>query len=103
MTAPLPENAMISSEAVVATPFASRYLSQLCKHFEHRRAVTWTASRGRIAFDLGICSLAADGERLVLRAEAADAAGLEQLEGVVARHLARFAFRDPPEVRWQRG
>ena len=56
--------------------------------------------QGRIEFSIGTCTLAAAPELLTLHAEAADDAALAQLEGVVARHLDRFAFRDQPEVAW---
>jgi hypothetical protein len=91
-----------TSEARVATPLAQRYMTQLCKHFEHRLAVSYDAAAGRIAFPTGLCRLEAGPEVLVLHAEAADAGALDQLESVVARHLERFAFRDKPQIAWQR-
>jgi hypothetical protein len=94
---------MIQSEARVSTTRASRYLGQLCKHFEHRIPATYTADHGRLEFTAGVCHLDAADDVLVLRAEAADEAKLHQLEDVVARHLERFAFRDKPEIRWTRG
>jgi uncharacterized protein len=90
------------SEAEVATPLAQRYLTQLCKHFEHRLSVYRWEGNGTIAFPSGLCRLEARPERLVLRAEAPDSDQLAQLEGVVTRHLARFAFRDPLTVEWRR-
>jgi hypothetical protein len=94
---------MVRSEARVATTRASRYLGQLCKHFEHRIPATYTRDHGRLEFASGVCHLDATDDVLVLRAEAPDEAQLGQLEGVVARHLERFAFRDKPEIRWTRG
>jgi hypothetical protein len=41
------------------------------------------------------------GDKLTLRAEAENADLLVQVEGVVERHLVRFAFRDPPEIVWR--
>ncbi|HVO13765.1 MAG TPA: DUF2218 domain-containing protein [Alphaproteobacteria bacterium] len=94
---------MIQSEARVSTTRAGRYLGQLCKHFEHRIPATYTADHGRLEFAAGICHLDAAGDVLVLRAEAETEEQLSQLEGVVARHLERFAFRDKPDIRWTRG
>lgn len=91
---------MPTSEARVATGSPARYLGQLCKHFAHRIPVTQEGDTGSIAFDMGTCRLAVDGEALVLRIEAADADGLAQTQDVVARHLLRFAFRDPPSIVW---
>ena len=92
----------IQSEARVATTMAQRYMTQLCKHFEHRLTVSYSAEAGSIAFPSGICRLEAAPGLLVLRAEAQDEEQLGQLEQVVARHLERFAFRDPPAIAWSR-
>jgi hypothetical protein len=79
----------------------ARYLGQLCKHFAHKIPVTQEGDTGGITFATGTCRLAVDGDLLVLRIEAADADGLAQTQDVVARHLLRFAFRDPPTITWQ--
>jgi len=92
----------IRSEARVATPRSARYLGQLCKHFAHRIPATFSGGYGRIEFPAGICELEAAGDVLVLRAIAADAPSLGQVEEVVARHLERFAFRDRPEISLSR-
>ncbi len=91
---------MTHSTAAVATPFASRYLQQLCKHFAHRIPVTFSKTEGRMEFEGNTCLLNADGDVLNISIEAADTTALERLQGVVARHLDRFAFRDKPEVTW---
>jgi hypothetical protein len=97
------ETNTIEAFARVATAVPRRYMGQLCKHFEHKLPVTLAEDSGRIEFPMGVCSLVAEADTLVLRAVAADEAALERLEDVVARHLLRFAFRDPPEILWQRG
>ena len=91
------------SEARVPTSRSARYLGQLCKHFAHKIPASYSDSQGKIEFPAGICELEAASDVLVLRAAAADAAALSQVEDVVARHLERFAFRDQPEIRWTRG
>jgi uncharacterized protein len=91
----------MSSEARMATNLPRRYLTQLCKHFEHRLEVSYAEDDGRITFPAGICTLKAEPEALVMRVEAADEEALHQVEGVVARHLERFAFREPPVINWQ--
>ena len=93
---------MVIAEASVATPLARRYLGQLCKHFEHKRPVTFDERQGRIEFGAGPCELWAEEGTLRLRVSAADADALAQLEDVVARHLVRFAFRDELTVAWNR-
>jgi hypothetical protein len=96
--------ASVSSEAQVATAVPARYLAQLCKHVAHKLPVTFDERHGRIEFAAGPCELDAAGQAgvLLLRVSAGDEAGLAQLEGVVARHLERFAFREKPEIRWRR-
>ena len=94
---------MQNAEARVTTAMAGRYLAQLCKHFAHRLPVEQEEGQGRIEFPSGVCMLDADGPALlILRAEAADDAALDQVQSVIARHLERFAFRDKPEICWTR-
>jgi len=91
------------SEARVATPMAQRYMTQLCKHFEHRLPARYDAAEGSIEFPSGMCRMEVpQPDLLILRAEAANAELLGQLESVLARHLERFAFRDKPEIAWAR-
>ena len=94
--------AKLASAAHVATPLAQRYMTQLCKHFEHRLPARYGAGEGRIEFPSGLCRMEVQGDLLILHAEAANAESLAQLENVVARHLERFAFRDKPEIAWTR-
>ena len=92
---------MPSSQASVATDAPFRYMSQLCKHFQHKLPVTLEVNQGSIAFPAGVCTLRSEADHLVMQVNAADAEGLARLEDVVARHLLRFAFREPPEIVWQ--
>lgn len=92
---------MKHSIARIETDRASNYLQQLCKHFAHKRPVTFTPEQGEIRFSIGTCRLEAKDSVLTLKAEAADDASLAQLREVVDRHLLRFAFRDPPAIAWQ--
>jgi hypothetical protein len=91
---------MPQSNATVSTLTPRRFLVQLCKHFEHKLAVTQEADSGSIAFSVGTCRLRSTSDTLVLQAEADSAENLAQLQDVVARHLLRFAFRAPPEIVW---
>jgi uncharacterized protein len=94
---------MLSSEAHVQSDVPRRYLSQLCKHFQHKLPVTLEESHGRIEFPAGVCELdATNAGALTLRVVAGDEPALTKLEDVVARHLKRFAFREEPEVIWAR-
>jgi hypothetical protein len=99
---PANDNHRTVSEARVRTAMAARYMGQLCKHFGHRVRVERSGAEARIFFPLGVCSMQAGPTLLCLRAEAAGAAELASLEIVLGSHLARFAFRDNPEIAWTR-
>ena len=92
---------MNHSIARVETDRASIYLQQLCKHFAHKRPVEFTPETGRIELSAGICRLEAAGGVLTIRAEAEGAEALAQLQDVIAKHLARFAFRHPVSLDWR--
>jgi len=96
------QQTIVHSRAAVETKRAARYLTQLCKHFQHKRPVTLGERSGRIAFAVGDCRLDAQDTLLTLALEAPDEAQLAQLQDVVARHLRRFAFRDELQIDWQR-
>lgn len=94
-------SAAACSAAAIATPHASRYLQQLCKHFAHKCPVTFEPQSGQITFTMGDCRLGADDGVLNLALAAPDQAQLTQLQDVVARHLVRFAFREELRIDWR--
>ena len=84
----------------VPTAHASRYLQQLCKHWSHKFPVEFTPQNGRIEMSAGVLILDADPEGLGLRLTA-EPDNLERMEGVVAEHLQRFAFREDLVFDWK--
>jgi len=84
----------------VPTAHASRYLQQLCKHWAHKFPVEFTPENGRIEMSAGVLILDADPEGLGLRLTA-EPADLERMQGVVAAHLERFAFRESLVFDWK--
>ena len=86
--------------ADIATPQARRYLTQLCKHFQHKCQVELDETAGRIMFSAGDCDLQAQDGILRLSVTAEDGTQLSLLQDVVARHLLRFAFREELRVTW---
>lgn len=84
----------------VPTAHGSRYLQQLCKHWSHKYPVEFTPQNGRIEMSAAVLILDADAEGLGLRLTAAPE-DLERMEGVVERHLERFAFREELAFDWQ--
>jgi hypothetical protein len=89
------------AEARVTTENASKYLQQLCKHFQHKLPATFDPAAGAITFPMGEVKLAAEPEALALALESPGADELEKLKDVVARHLVRFAFREELNVAWR--
>ena len=83
----------------VPTAHASRYLQQLCKHWSHKYPVEFTPENGRIEMSAGVLILDADADGLGLRLSA-EPENLERMEGVVADHLKRFAFREELVFDW---
>ena len=94
------------STARVPTDKSSRYLQQLCKHWEHNLAVTFTPETGTVVFPRdargadwpgdATLTLRAETDGLECRLQATAEGQLEGLKGAVARHLDRFAFREAP-------
>ena len=99
-------NAPFVSTAKVPTSNASRYLQQVCKHWQHNLEVEYDAERGTIRFPRdargadwpsdGLVKLTAHPEQLECRIEASAEGQLEGLQGALARHVDRFAFREAP-------
>ena len=95
-----------SAIARVPTANGGKYLQQLCKHWQHNLAVTFTPDHGTVTFPKdargadwpgdALVTFDADGETLSVRIDASSAAHLDALKGVVASHLDRFAFREAP-------
>ena len=88
--------------ARVATPHASRYLQQLCKHWSHKFAVDFTPESGTVALPPGPLTLAASEDALLLTLDVADPEQVTRMQQVVAEHVDRFAFREGALVYdWQ--
>ena len=93
---------MPQSHASFTTEHGSRYLQQLCKHWSHKLPVEFTPEKGEINLGEGrICRLEAAPKKLTMIAQAPDQDVLTNLEGVIIRHIARFAFREEMgDVSW---
>lgn len=103
---------MTSAIAHVPTAHASKYLQQLCKHWQHNLAVEFTPDHGTVTFPRdargatwasdAVVTFDAGADALSVRIDASIAGQREGLEGAVARHLDRFAFREAPlPFDWQ--
>ena len=96
----------VSATAAVPTAHASKYLQQLCKHWQHNLQVEFTPEHGTVTFPKdargadwpgdGLVTFDAGPDALSVRIDASVGEQLEGLQGAVARHLDRFAFREAP-------
>ncbi|MCX4584070.1 DUF2218 domain-containing protein [Streptomyces sp. NBC_01481] len=121
---------MPTAEIHIETERPSRYLVQLCKHFNNKgrhlshqlrphqggdaqalremqavaaqAAVEWSDTHGSVSLPWGRCTLQAIPNVLTLRVEAADEENLRRLQDLVAGHLERFGRRDQLKANWQR-
>jgi hypothetical protein len=102
----------ISAVATVPTAQAGKYLQQLCKHWQHNLAVEFTPDHGTVTFPRdargadwpgdALVSFDAGADALAVRIDASAVGQLDALNGAVARHLDRFAFREAPlAFDWQ--
>lgn len=96
----------VTATAAVPTQHASRYLQQLCKHWQHNLVVTFNETHGTIMFprdargadwpaDAQVTFDAGEGA-LAIRIDASAPGQRDALKGAVERHLDRFAFREAP-------
>ncbi|WP_279481645.1 DUF2218 domain-containing protein [Aureimonas sp. SK2] len=90
------------SRADVPTEHASRYLQQLCKHWAHKFTVEFDPQRGTIDMPSARVALEAGEGRLGVVVTADDPAILDRMEGAVAEHIVRFAFREELAFDWKR-
>ena len=94
---------MPSARGFVVTPRPERYIEQLVNHFGNKVRTEATAKGGKLQFDFGTCDLTAAAGGIEMLATAPDAAELETLTDVVARHLIRFGANDELLVSWAPG
>jgi len=91
----------IITHGAVTTATASRYLTQLCKHFAHKIPVEYGANSGRADFPGGSCHFSADSSTLSLRLEADSEQSLQHIKAVVEDHLVRFGWRESLNITWE--
>lgn len=88
-----------TATARVKTEHASKYLQQLCKHWSHKFDVTFDETHGVVPFGQATCTFDAALDALTMRLDAPPD-DLARMGEVVAKHLARFAFRETFDIRW---
>lgn len=66
--------------------------------------MTLEDERGIVRFPEATATMSADAKALTVTIEAESETEVERMQGVVARHLDRFAFREAPlPFAWTRG
>ena len=87
-----------------STDRASRYGSQLVKHFTRKDLEgSWEDTRGFVRFSSGLAEFEALEDVLVMRVVTSSEEDTAQLRDVVERHLVRFGTRDELTVTWDSG
>lgn len=94
----------VTAAARVPTAHASRYLQQLCKHWQHNLTVTFNPEHGTVVFPRdargadwpgdALVTFDAEADALAIRIDASVEGHLTALKGAVERHVDRFAFRE---------
>ncbi len=92
--------------ARIPTASASKYLQQVCKHWEHNLPVSFDKDHGQITFAKdargadwpadAVVTLDAEAETLVCTITASAEGQRDGLKGALERHIDRFAFREVP-------
>lgn len=95
-----------TATARIPTTSASKYLQQVCKHWEHNLPVTFDSAHGQITFARdargadwpadAIVTLDAEDDILVCTINASAEGQRDGLKGALERHIDRFAFREVP-------
>jgi len=92
---------MYRSQSRITASNPSRLIKRLCNHWRHKFPVQLDEQGGDIELPLGRCSLRANEGLLDAKLESTDRAQLQQLQKVVADHLARMAGDEPLGIAWQ--
>ncbi|GEN27758.1 hypothetical protein HVA01_14040 [Halovibrio variabilis] len=89
------------SRAEIATPAAESLINRLSKHWAHKLEVEQANQQTKINFATGACLMSAAPNMLVVAIEALEEAHLDELEGVIERHLIRMAGDEELVIVWE--
>jgi len=87
---------MTDTTAIVATPNAAKYMTQLCKHWSHRFETELDDTTGRAQLPGGTVVFEAQPDTLKITLHPSSEEACERMKSVVAEHVDRFAFREGP-------
>lgn len=91
---------MLSAQASVLTPRASRYLKALCNHFDRKVTAEYDDNRGTVNLGFGTCQMVAEADSLVIRVQADDEQNFTRVKYIVSDHLTRFSGEEALHVEW---
>lgn len=89
------------SRAEITTPSGERLMNRLCKHWAQDFEVEHLEQEAKINFASGTCLMRADDETLTVAIETLEESHLDELEGVVERHLVRMAGDENLVIIWE--
>jgi hypothetical protein len=87
---------MSTSSARVPTANASKYMTQLCKHWSHKFETMIDGDTAHVELPGGRVSFDAGTQTLTITISPKSDETLDRMKGVVETHLDRFAFREAP-------
>lgn len=87
---------MSTIAATVKTDSGGKYVRQLCKHWSHKLETQVEGDTGTVTFPTAVATMAADETGIAISITGEDREAVQQLTGVVASHIDRFAFREAP-------
>lgn len=89
------------TETTIELSDAQRYMKQLCRHFGHKVDVTFDDVAGIKRMPGMRCTMTAvEPTRLHVEIDAESAERAERQQGVIERHLVKFAFREELTFDW---
>ncbi len=88
------------SKAIIDTEQGSNYIGKLCRHFRHKIETSYSENSGKAIFPKGVCEMNATPQQLVFEIDAPDLETVEKIQGVIDRHLIKFAFRESLTITW---
>lgn len=91
----------MKSTVNINTKEGKNYIGKLCRHFRHKIEATYADNEGKAIFPKGICRMKADSDTLTFDIEAENAEAVAKIQGVIDRHLIKFAFREQLDIQWQ--
>jgi uncharacterized protein len=90
----------VTAAAAISCSDPARLARAMARHFGHKVPVEETGGVTRITLSAGRLELEPDAERLAVRASAAGAGELADVQRIAGDHLARFARPEAIAVSW---